>query len=138
MASIILTTVDGLEPHDANAIYRRLTWNGSEFQVEVAQVLAGESSSNTPIALWHEDGAVFGWACSHIWREMQTLEQFVDERHRRKCIGLTLSAALVSHQIIDRNKPLTVFSDVTAAIARKLWHAPVVMYKHDGGDWVRV
>lgn len=138
MNQVTLTTIDGLDPRDMLAIRSRLTHAESEFQTEVNEVLEGTGSSCTPIAVCHIDGALVGWACSHIWREMQTLEQFVDERHRRKCIGLTLSAALVTHQVIDRNKPLTVFSEATAAIARKLWHADVVIYKHDGDDWVLV
>lgn len=135
MASIILTTVDGLEPHDANAIYRRLTKSGSDFQVEVAQVLAGESSSYTPLALWHEDGAVLGWACSHIWQNAQTLEMFTGERHRGRGIATALSASLIAAGLIDSAEQVAVFSPVTADIARRLGCVDVSLYERHDGVW---
>lgn len=138
MSSIVITTVDGMEPSDLNAIRSRLTKPSSEFQAEVARVLTGEISSCTPIALHHRDGALIGWACSHAWRDMQTLEQFTDERHRRRGIAVALSAALVAHGVIDRRQPLAVFSDATAVIARRLGVADVRQYRRDGADWVQV
>ncbi len=128
---ITLTTVDGLTPADCVAITRRLTWAGSEFQAEVAGRLAGESSSSTPICVWHGGGAVLGWACSHDWRGMQTLEMFTDERHRGVGIALALSAALVAAGVIDRDLPLAVFSPATEAIARRLGFADVQRFAHD-------
>lgn len=135
---ISIVALDGLASGDLLAIRHRLTHADSEWQAEVTAVLTNEGSSSTPVALCHIDGGLAGWACSHIWRDMQTLEQFVDERYRRKCVAMTLSSALVSHGILDRTKPLAVFSDATAAIARKLWHADVRIYQHDGSDWVLV
>lgn len=135
---ITVVALDALSPGDLLAIRHRLTHPDSEFQSEVTSVLTNEGSSSTPVAVCHIDGGLAGWACSHIWRDMQTLEQYVDERHRRKCVAMTLSSALVSHGTLDRSKTLAVFSDATAAIARKLWHADVVIYQHDGSDWVPV
>lgn len=137
MASIILTTVDGLEPSDANAIYRRLTKSGSEFQIEVAQVLAGESSSDTPLAIWHEDGAVLGWACSHVWKGLQTLEIFTGERHRGRGIASALSAALIAAGVILPTKQVAVFSPSTARIARRLG-CDVDLWERRDGAWCRV
>lgn len=138
MRSIILTTVDGLEPQDANAIFRRLTKGGSEFQLEVSQVLAGESSSDTPIALWHEDGAVLGWACTHVWQGVQTLEMFVGERHRGRGIATALSAALAAGGLVDTARRLAVFSPVTQDIARRLGCVDVESWERKDGAWVRV
>lgn len=138
MNQITLTTVDGLDPRDMLAIRSRLTKPGSEFQLEVASVLEGEGSSCTPLAVWHSDGAMLGWACSHVWRNMQTLEQFVDERHRRNGIGTALSSMLVASGIIDAGKVLAVFSATTADIARRLGVSEVVLFQRNGSDWAEV
>lgn len=135
MSSIVITTVDGLEPSDANAICRRLTKSGSEFQIEVSQVLAGESSSDTPIAIWHEDGAVLGWACSHVWQHAQTLEMFTGERHRGRGIATALSASLMAAGVIDSAENVAVFSPVTADIARRLGCVDVELYERHDGVW---
>lgn len=133
---ISIVALDGLEARDLWAIRTRLTKAGSEFQSEVAAAMDGESSSCTPIAVCHSDGALVGWACSHLWRGQQTLEQFVDERHRRRGIAMALSAAMVAHGSVDRTKHVAVFSTVTAAIARKLWAADVLLYERSGTEWV--
>jgi hypothetical protein len=135
---ISVVSVDGLEPRDLFAIRSRLTKPESEFQREVATVLEGEASSCTPIAVCHIDGALVGWACSHIWNDTQTLEMFVDPRHRASCMALALSAALVIHGVIDRNKSLAVFAPATGAIARKLGVLNVVEYERSGAGWVKV
>ena len=134
---ISVLTVDGLDPRDMLAIRFRLTRPGSEFQAEVSAVLDGEASSCTPVAVAHVDGALIGWACSHIWRDTQTLEQFVDGRHRRKLVALSMSSALVSRGIIDRNKPVAVFSPATSVIAQKLGVCEVHEYERRGTEWVR-
>lgn len=138
MNQITMTTVDGLDPRDMLAIRSRLTKPGSEFQGEVSAVLEGEASSCTPIAVCHSDGAMIGWSCSHVWRAMQTLEQFVDERHRRSGKATALSASLVAFGVIDPRKPLAVFSPHTADIARKLGCAEVVLFERRGTDWAEV
>ena len=135
MASIILTTVDALEPQDALAICYRLTKPGSEFNVEVRGVLDGKASSDTPIVLWHEDGALLGWACSHVWQNTQTLEQFVGERHRRRGIATALSATLAASGVIDAGRDLAVFSPATAAIARRIGVDDVCLYEQREGVW---
>jgi len=135
---ISVVSVDALDPRDLFAIRSRLTKTDSEFQREVAGVLEGELSSCTPIAVCHIDGALVGWACSHVWRETQTLEMFVDHRHRASCVALALSAALVIRGTIDRNKSLAVFAPATAAIARKVGVLNVVEYERSGTDWAKV
>lgn len=138
MNQITLATVDGLDPRDLNAIRLRLTHADSEFQAEVTQSLNGEGSSCTPIAVWQCDGALVGWACSHVWRSMQTLEQFVDERHRNAGKGTALSSMLIASGVISTKKTLAVFSPTTAAIARRLGCEEVVLFLHNGSDWVEV
>jgi hypothetical protein len=135
MPSIIVTAVDGLEPADANAIWRRLTKAGSEFSHEIARVLDGTGSSDTPIALWHEDGALLGWACSHVWQNTQTLEHFVGERHRRRGIATALSATLVAAGVIVPGSDLAVFSPATAAIASRIGCKEVCLYEQRDGVW---
>lgn len=137
MNNITLTTVDGLEPGDAVAIARRLTKQGSEFQIEVVQVLGGESSSSTPVALWSHDGAVVSWACSHIWKGKQTLEMFTDERHRGTGKASTLASMLAAAGVIDREQPVAVFSETTAVIATRLGLQPQ-RYERQGSEWVLV
>jgi hypothetical protein len=44
---------------------------------------------------------------------------------------------LASSGVIDRTKPVAVFAEPTAAIARRLGLTPVV-YERRGGDWVAV
>ena len=132
---ITLTTVDGMTPADCVAIGRRLTWPGSEFQIEVLRRLSGEMSSATPIALWHDRGALIAWACSHEWRHLQTLEMFTDERHRGAGIAVALSATLVAAGVLERDLALAVFSPATEAIAGRLGFADVRRFKH---DWHRV
>jgi hypothetical protein len=132
---ITLTTVDGLTPADCTAIKFRLTWPGSEFQAEVSSRLAGKTSSSTPIALWHDRGALLAWACSHEWRDMQTLEMWTDERHRGGGLALALSATLAAAGVLDRDLVLAVFSPATEAIARRLGFVDVQRYTH---DWHRV
>lgn len=138
MNQILLTTVDGLEPGDAVAIARRLTKSGSEFQLEVQQVLVGEASSCTPVALWNHDGAVIGWACSHVWQGRQTLEQYTDERHRGQGIATALSSVLVAAGVVDRAEEVAVFAPTTAEIARRLGVTEVSLYERRDGAWVLV
>lgn len=135
MTTITITTVDGLDPPESTAIARRLSRPGSEFQVEVIQVATGEASSSTPIALWHEDGALLGWSASHIWDGKQTLEQFTDERHRRRGIASALSAALVAAGKIDRSEVVAVFSPHTQSLAARLGLS-TLRYERRGSDWV--
>jgi hypothetical protein len=120
------------------AIRSRLTKDGSEFQDEVSRVLEGEASSCTPIAVYHSDAALVGWACSHVWNDMQTLEQFVDERHRKSGKATALSAMLTSTGTIDTTKPLAVFSPVTALIARKLGALNIHEFTRSGNGWAEV
>ena len=138
MNQITLTTIDGLEPRDMLAIRSRLTKPGSEFQAEVSAALEGEASSCTPVAVWHSDGAMLAWACSHVWRGMQTLEQYVEERYRQTGKGTTLTSFLLSAGVIQAGKPLAVFSPFTADIARKLGVADVVLFEQRGSEWVEV
>jgi hypothetical protein len=138
MNQITLTTIDGLDPRDMLAIRSRLTKEGSEFQAEVTGVLVGEASSCTPVAVWHADGAMLAWACSHVWRGMQTLEQYVEERYRQTGKATALTAFLLSVPVIDASKPLAVFSPTTADIARKLGCADVVLFERRGSEWVEV
>lgn len=136
MNHITLTTVDGLEPRDALAIVRRLTKPESEWQAEVGAMLEGTGSSSTPLVVRHQDGCVIGWACSHVWREQQTLEMYVDERHRRRGIATTLASMLMDSGVINRTQPVAVFSEPTASIATRLGLTPV-LYRREGSDWVR-
>jgi len=136
MNQLTITTVDGLDPTDCVAIVRRLCRQASEFQREVIGVMAGEASSCAPIALWHADGSLVGWAASHVWQGSQTLEMFVDERHRGRGIASALSAALLAACVIDRGQPLAVFSESTEMIARRLCFADVHRYRRKDGDWV--
>lgn len=128
---ITISTVDGLARRDGVAIVHRLTKIGSEFQREVTLVLAGNSSSPTPLALWHENGALLAWACSHEWRDMQTLEMFTDERHRGRGIAAALACTLTAAGVIDRGEPLAVFSPVTESIARRVGFVDVRRFEHD-------
>jgi predicted GNAT family acetyltransferase len=136
MNQITLTTVDGLDPRESTAITYRLCRPGSDFAIEVAQVAAGKASSSTPVALWHADGALVGWAASHIWQGSQTLEMFTDERHRGRGIASALSAALVAAGVLERGRILQVFSESTEMIARRLCFAEVQRYRREGSDWV--
>jgi len=120
------------------AIRSRLTKPGSEFQAEVSAALEGEASSCTPVAVWHSDGAMLAWACSHVWRGMQTLEQYVEQRYRQTGKGTTLTSFLLSAGVIHAGKPLAVFSPFTADIARKLGVADVVLFEQRGSEWVEV
>jgi hypothetical protein len=138
MNQITLTTIDGLDPRDMVAIRSRLTKQGSEFQLEVAQVLEGEGSSCTPVAVWHADGAMIAWACSHVWRGMQTLEQYVEERYRNTGKATTLTSFLLSVGVLIADKPLAVFSPFTAGIARKRGFTDVVLFERRGADWAEV
>ena len=138
MNQVTLTTIDGLEPRDMLAIRSRLTKPDSEFQAEVSAALEGEASSCTPVAVWHSDGAMVAWACSHVWRGMQTLEQFVEERYRQTGKATTLTSFLLSAGVIASGKPLAVFSPFTADIARKLGVADVVLFERRGSEWVEV
>ena len=136
MNQITIATVDGLDPSDCVAIARRLCRQGSDFQQEIIGVMNGEASSCAPVALWHADGALVGWASSHIWQGSQTLEMFTDERHRGRGIASALSAALVAAGVLERGRILQVFSESTEMIARRLCFAEVHRYRRQGSDWV--
>ena len=138
MNTISLTSVDGLAPRDALAIIHRLTRDGSEFQAEVASMLEGVSSSSTPLAIWELDGACIGWAASHIWRDMQTLELFVDPRHRGHGRGSILAGVLVSSGRIDKGRKLAVFSASTASIAERLGCRLIIEHSQKGNDWLPI
>lgn len=136
--NIAVVALDAVEPRDLLAIRSRMTHAGSEWQSEATAVLNGDASNITPVALCHVDGGLVGWSCSHVWREMQTLEQWVDERWRGRGIASALSSALIAHETLDRSKPLAVFSERTQGIARRLGFNDVRHYHHDGTDWVPV
>ena len=138
MNQVTLTTIDGLDPRDMLAIRSRLTKPGSEFQAEVSAALEGEASSCTPVAVWHADGSMLAWACSHVWRGMQTLEQYVEERYRNTGKATSLTSFLLSCGVISADKPLAVFSPFTADIARKLGCVEVVLFERRGADWAEV
>ena len=138
MNSISLTHVDALAPADAVAIVHRLTHANSEFQIEVTSVADGKISSSTPIALWHNGGCLIGWACSHIWQGMQTLEQYTDERHRGCGIATALSAFLRAAGVLHHSRTLAVFSPQTQRIAGRCGFADVCLYQHDGEQWLPV
>ena len=138
MNQVTLTTIDGLDPRDMLAIRSRLTKPDSEFQAEVSAALEGEASSCTPVAVWHADGAMLAWACSHIWRGMQTLEQFVEDRYRHTGKATALTAFLLASGVIDSRKVLAVFSPFTAEIARKLNVKEVVLFERRGEEWAEV
>lgn len=138
MNTILVTTVDGLDQGDCVAIARRLCRQGSDFQREVIGVMNGEASTSTPIAVWHRDGCLIGWAATHIWQGSQTLEMFTDERHRGRGIASALSAALLAAGVLERGRIVQVFSESTEAIARRLCFSEVHRYRRDGGDWVAV
>lgn len=138
MNQVTLTTIDGLDPRDMLAIRSRLTKPGSEFQAEVSAALEGEASSCTPVAVWHADGAMLAWACSHVWRGMQTLEQYVEERYRNTGKATSLTSFLLSCGVISADKPLAVFSPSTADIARKLGCVDVVLFERRGEEWAEV
>ena len=133
MNVLALTTVDGLAGQDAVALVRRLTRKGSEFQAEVGHALEGTGSSCTPVALWHADGAVVAWACSHVWEGKQTLEMFTDERHRNTGKGTALAAFLIGNGVLSRDEPVAVFSPEAQAIAAKLGLVTLRYERHDGG-----
>lgn len=134
--NISIISLDAVEPRDLLAIRSRLCRPGSEWQSEVSAVLEGDASSITPVALCHRDGGLVGWCCCHVWREMQTLEQWVDDRWRERGIASAMSQTLIAHGTLDRSKPLAVFSERTQAIARRLGFDDVRRYQHDGADWV--
>jgi hypothetical protein len=69
---------------------------------------------------------------------MQTLEQFVDERHRKSGKATALSSVLTSSGIIDTTKPLAVFSPITSLIARKLGALNVHEFTRNGTAWVEL
>lgn len=128
-----LTTVDGLAGQDAVALVHRLTRQGSEFQREVGAVLEGKDSSCTPVALWHLDGAVVAWACSHVWEGKQTLEMFTDERHRNAGKATALAALLVGAGVVTRDEPVAVFSLEAQSIACRLGLVALRYERHEGG-----
>lgn len=138
MNEIAVATVDALDVRDAVAIVRRLTKPGSEFQQEVGATLDGTGSSSTPIVIWRHDGCLAGWTCSHIWRDQQTLEMFVDPRYRQHGKAFAMVAILKACGTVNIEEPVAVFSPTTARIARAIGFATVREYKHDGDDWVRV
>lgn len=138
MDSISIVAADGLTPSDALAIVKRLTHDDSEFQREIAAILDGDGSSATPIALCHSRGCLVGWACSHLWREQQTLEMFVDPLHRKRGIATALAAFLRSAGVIDPAARLAVFSAHTSRIAARLGFGDVWRYESSGDDWLPV
>ena len=138
MNTISVATLDALDPADCLAIRSRLTNPKSEFQVEVSRVLSGESSSITPIAMWHMDGALLAWACSHRWKDFaQTLEQYTDPHFRRRGIGMSLASALIAAGVLCRSEPVAVFSPATEAAASRLWMPGLVeRFERLGNEWV--
>jgi hypothetical protein len=138
METISLVAADGLAESDAIAIVRRLSKQGSEFQLEIAGILNGEASSATPLALWHSDGCLAAWACSHLWREQQTLEHFTEKRFRNRGIATALSAFLRSAGVIAPSDRMAVFSPHSARIASRLGFADVWRYERNGADWLAV
>lgn len=135
MNHVTIAKLDGLEPSDCLAICYRLTKTGSDWQREVRGVLDGSSSSCTPVALWHDDGALVGWACSHVWNQMQTLEQFTDERHRGRGIGTALAASLIASGVVDQMESVAVFSEATERMAKRLSMRPI-RYRKTASGWV--
>jgi hypothetical protein len=69
---------------------------------------------------------------------MQTLELFVDPRHRGHGRGSILAGVLVSSGRIDKARAVAVFSPSTTAIAERLGCGSVVEYAKEGAEWVTV
>jgi hypothetical protein len=135
MHTITVSRVDRLECRDVCAIIDRLTHEESEWQQELRRAVDSGKPSVTPVALWHESGSLLGWCCSHKWQGMQTIETFVDESERGNGIATALAACLAAAGVLDRARPVAVFSDDVERMANRMGFAEVLRYEWNGSAW---
>ena len=111
---------------------KKLCRDGSEMQQEFG------TGSGTPVAVVYVQYRPAAWAATHVWREMQTLEGFTDERQRRRGLQRFAATGLIAAGHLDIRQPVAVFSPDCVGLTRSLGFVEVKLFRRADSDWIEV
>jgi hypothetical protein len=126
-----VTSIPQLKSTEASWIADRLTRRGSEMQCE----LRGPRLDQTPIAVVADHGEIVGWAASHNWRDLQTLEVYTAKEYRRRGVARYAAAGLIASGDLLRGKKTAVFRPECVALAESVGLVPV-LFNREGAEWI--
>lgn len=129
-----VVSIAELSSHERLAILQTLTKRGSEFALAVMDRLLEDD----PIAVVGDGLTVYGWASSHEWMGLQTLESYTLERLRCRGVSTLASTALLAAEAVDIRLPLAVFSPSVMRIAVRLGFHDIRQYCREGAEWTLV
>lgn len=107
--------------------------NGSEMQSEFY-----DGTSSTPIAVIYDGTHPVAWSATHVWRDLQTLEGFTSEPHRRRGLARFAACGLIARGVLDTSHPVAVFSWSCYGLTRSLGFSVVRLFQREADDWVEV
>lgn len=97
----------------------------SEFRLGRADTPVVVVSTNRPI----------GWVCTHIWRDTQTIEGWIDESFRRRGLASAGVQLLLACGHLVASETVAVFSPDCVPLAKSLGFGRVMCYSRSGDDW---
>lgn len=79
------------------------------------------------------------WACSHVWRDIQTLEGYTNPHYRRRGLQRFAATGLIAAGHLDIRQPVAVFSPDCVGLTRSLGFVDVKLFRRTGSnDWIEV
>lgn len=134
--------INRLAVEEVTAIMTRLSWHDSSSDSSIQKELIkrymtptlGLKPAMTLALIWLNDELV-GWVGSRPWPEKfkgnpimaQTVECFVDEKHRRKGLARMGLQALIAAGFVDRTRPVSVYENNVVKLAQQCGCA-IVLY----------
>ena len=142
--NICCKDINHLSPVEVAAILTRLSWpeSGSDSSIQkelikrYVTVSPGLKPAMTLALIWINDELV-GWVGTRPWPEKfkgnpimaQTVECYVDEKHRRKGIGRIGLQTLIAAGFVDRSRPVSVYAPEVIKLAEQCGCAIVIYCK---------
>ena len=78
------------------------------------------------------------WACSHVWRDMQTLEGYTNPYYRRRGLQRFAATGLIAAGHLDIRQVVAVFSPDCVGLTRSLGFVEVKLFRRADSDWIEV
>lgn len=123
-------------PPVADYIATYMTKPNSEFRKKLL-----DRNFTGSIAIVSNDGGPIGWARTEQWRDefggyWDTLEAFVDEKHRGEGVASFAASGLFVAKVIGYSSPIAVFDPRMLIVARNARMFPTLFSK-EGDKWVK-